>query len=131
MKGYIKLDASNCITELECCDCGEKATGVGIELGFTGRCGCGGGLKRTGMYFKKPRVICFVEGGVVHDVMADQPVTLRIIDYDVDGCDDVDKIHLVGENNVLNAESEDCHIIKYDLEGIEDLNPFFKQECIR
>ena len=80
---------------------------------------------------RAPRVICFVEGGCVHDVMSDQPVTLRIVDYDVEGCDDVDKIHLVGENNVLNAESEDCHIIKYDLEGIEDLNPFFKQECIR
>lgn len=78
-----------------------------------------------------PRVICFVEGGVVHDVMADQSAQLRIIDYDTEGSGNIQTIHLVEAENQLCDETQECHIGKWDLERIEDLDPFFNQEAIQ
>lgn len=85
-----------------------------------------GGAKNT------PRIIVFIEGGVVHDVMSDSPAQVRIIDYDVEGSDKVKKIRLVEEDGKsLSKKTYECHIYKCDLDGVEDLEPFFKQRSIK
>jgi ABC-type polysaccharide/polyol phosphate transport system ATPase subunit len=79
-----------------------------------------------------PRVIMFIEGGVVHDVMSDAPVELRVIDYDTDGCDNVSNIRLVVEDGkTLSKNKHACHVLKYSLKGVEDVEPFFKQKSIK
>jgi len=35
-----------------------------------------------------PRVVIFAEGGVVHEIEADQPVHVHLVDYDTDGADE-------------------------------------------
>lgn len=77
---------------------------------------------------KDPRVILFIEGGIIHDVMADAPVKIRIIDYDTEGSDRAKFIKLPGSEK---GEVERVHISKYDMAGIEDVEPFFKQKEIR
>ncbi len=80
---------------------------------------------------RTPRVILFVEGGVVHDVMSDLPVEIRVIDYDVEGSDNIQHFRLVGANNKLVRGTQFAHISKYNLKGEEDLEPFFKQRAIK
>ena len=54
-----------------------------------------------------PRVVLFVEGGVVHDIMSDQRVNVAVIDYDVEGSDNPQTITLPGSEE---GRREMCHI---------------------
>lgn len=72
---------------------------------------------------KKPRVIIFVEGGVVHDIMSDSPIEIRVVDYDVEGSDDYQTIKLSE-----GPETHDVRLSKYSLKGEEDLDFFFNQK---
>jgi hypothetical protein len=91
---------------------------------------CGTKTALVSVEVPTPRMIAFIEGGVFHDIMADAPMQVRVIDYDVEGADEVDKIRLVGENNALCEEAHSARVLKYDLGGEEDLTPFFSQDVI-
>ena len=92
---------------------------------------CNRDMKYIETKIKVPRVMVFLEAGIVHDVMADSPAILRFIDYDTEGSDNIQKIHLVDKDNKLCKETHCVHIIKKDMDGIEDLEPFFKQKAIK
>lgn len=77
------------------------------------------------------KVMIFLDGGYVNDIMADGPVIVREIDYDVHCLpdDEVDTIRLPSGSEIETPEVK-CSIRKWDLTGEEDLDPFFKQEAI-
>jgi hypothetical protein len=55
---------------------------------------------------QNPRVILFVEGGVVHEVHSDQSVDLIIVDYDIEGGDALNTAKL----RCMNGEWEEAYI---------------------
>ena len=77
------------------------------------------------------RMILFVEGGIIHDIMSNTPIQVRVIDYDVEGSDDYVQIRLVEDGNKLSETTQDARVLKHDLKGEEDLTPFFNQDTIR
>ena len=130
--GYKKINNSDITSVWTCHYC---LIGVKVEPSFyedngTPICKCGRDMSYSETQVRTPRVILFVEGGVIHDVMADASVTLRMIDYDVEGAD-ADKTKLIKLPGSVRGEKQVCAITKYDLDGIEDLNPFFKQKAIK
>lgn len=51
-----------------------------------------------------PRVILFIEGGVLHWACSDRKVQVMLVDKDVEGCDDYREI------THPDGQSEDCHV---------------------
>ena len=72
---------------------------------------------------KKPRVVIFIEGGVIHDIMSDSPIEIRVVDYDIEGSDDYTTIKLPE-----GSEKHEVRLSKYSLKGEENLNFFFNQK---
>lgn len=126
--GYKKIKDEDVINVWTCHDCvvDVEVSPTFYEDAGTPMCKkCGRDMSYSETMVRTPRVILFVEGGVVHDAMSDTPVTLRIVDYDVEG--------QMGANFIKlpRGGKELCYVSKYDLDGIEDLNPFFKQKAIK
>ena len=124
MNDYVSIKKFDTINRQRCGKCSHEWNGV---CGVCNKCGSTVDIKSIDTLIKVPRVIAFVEGGVVHDVMANQPVQLRIIDYDTEGSGDVMNIKLPEGNK----EGVYVHVGKWNLKGVEDLDPFFKQKAIR
>ena len=122
-----KINDSDVVSVWTCHDCliDVEISPTFYEDNGTPMCKCGRDMSYSETKVREPRVILFVEGGVVHDVMADAPVTLRVIDYDVEGSDKYVMVKLP------RGGKEAAHVSKYDLEGIEDLKPFFRQKEIK
>jgi len=51
-----------------------------------------------------PRVILFIEGGVLHWACSDREVQVMLVDKDVEGCDDYREI------THPNGDSEECRV---------------------
>jgi hypothetical protein len=134
MKKYVKTNPTDVLLVYKCPDCNNKAYKTADDL-FYKAMPVGPVCNKHAMPMqivevsvRPPRIIAFVEGGVVHDVMADAAVQFRIIDYDVEGSSRYKKIKLPGSDK---GETELVHIYKYNLSGKEDMTPFFKQRAIK
>jgi hypothetical protein len=87
---------------------------------------CGSIMSYVETLVKKPRIIVFMEGRFITDIMSDLPAEVRTIDYDVKNTtDDTSKIILPG--STLETE---VVVGRYSLEGEENMDDFFDQKEI-
>jgi len=52
-----------------------------------------------------PRVLVVMDGGLIHEVLSDAPVSVLVVDYDVEGADEDQVVDLRQNNNEETAEA--------------------------
>lgn len=87
---------------------------------------CGEDMGYIETQIKMPRIVIFTEGAVVQDAMSNMPAQVRIIDYNVSKKGNAKTIRLPE-----GGERQKVCISKFNLDGIEDMEPFFRQKDIK
>lgn len=54
----------------------------------------------------KPRIVIKMEGGLIQEIGSDQPVTVLLLDYDIEGAD---------EEDLITVDGEQCSPTQWDL----------------
>jgi hypothetical protein len=71
---------------------------------------------------KEVRVVVFIDGGRVDQVISDCPVEVVIVDNDIDGLDDEDIVEVLGESSYVYGGIESAEVSPSDvLEVFEDV----------